>query len=284
MTKREIILSVAVGILIIFSIINYNKISDLQQRMYVLDNLQHEIQNVDFSVQDVSSQVHTKLDEFLQEQLWIPVKNYEITDIDLKQNTIDVSIQWSLRELGQQEKVMLLYREESEPNWSQLEVKNNNGLNYSIERTFPLQGNYETQIVAISEEGKRSEELLRLNFKEQLYSRMNIHAFLHPIGNGRFDMNIDIGNHIDQEFIFSENRKDLKIKTAKAFIYVDGKLTKEWDLLKENFNHHSDPYNEGISYHEMLNLGEDAGDNAELHVVVEDYLGLKYETKGNSFK
>ncbi len=280
MSKQNIIYSIAIGILVIISLLNYVKISNVEDRMQTLDNMQGQIQNVNNSVRNISSQVNSQMDEFLQEQLWIPDKEYKITNVNLKENTIDVILEWSLRDLSDEEKIAFLYREEGTKKWSELEVKNKGGLNYSLEHTFPLNGNYETQVIATSADGKRSEDLLNLKFKEQLDNRIMIDAFLHPRGNGQFEVNINIHNRLKQELMLAENKDDLKVKSANAYLYVNGKLIKEMDILKRNQGMHSDPFTENINYHNSYNL-EDKIDNeadVELRVTVEDGLGLKYET------
>ncbi|MBP1949678.1 hypothetical protein [Virgibacillus litoralis] len=280
MSKQNIIYSVAIGILIIFSLLNYVKISNIEDRMQMVDNMQGEVQNVNNSVRNISSQVNSQMDKFLREQLWIPQKEYKITNVDLKENKIDVILEWSLRDLLDEEKLAFLYREEGAQEWTELEVNNKGGLNYSLEHTFPLKGNYETQVIATSADGKRSEDLLNLKFKEQLDNRIMIDAFLHPRGNGQFEVNINIHNRLEQEFMLAENKDDLKVKSAKAYLYVNGEPIKEMDILKRNQGMHSDSFTEDINYHNSYNLKDKIDDEAkvELRVTVEDGLGLKYET------
>ncbi|WP_226035113.1 hypothetical protein [Aquibacillus saliphilus] len=285
MSKRNISLSIVFATLIIISLVSYIKISNLENRMHTIDNMQHEIQNVNSSVQSISREVHMQMDEFLQEQLWISEKEYQITAVDIEKNTIDVTLEWSLRDLLDQEEISFLYREDSTNEWTELDVKNNNGLNYSTSRTFPLEGNYQTQVIATSDDGKRSEDLLELKFKEQLDNRIITDAFLHPSGHEQFTLDINIHNRLDHEFMLAQNSDDFKIKSAKAFLYAKGELLKELDLLKENRNFHSNSKGENITYHQSLSLGKEIGehgDNVELRVIIEDGLGLKYETKVNS--
>ncbi|MFB4169413.1 hypothetical protein [Virgibacillus sp. JSM 102003] len=283
MSKQNIIYSAAIGILVIISLLNYVKISNVEDRLQTLDNMQGQIQNVNNSVRNITSQVNSQMDKFLQEQLWIPEKEYKISNVDLEENKIDVILEWSFRDLLDEEKLAFLYREEGTQEWTELEVKNKGGLNYSLEHTFPLNGNYETQVIATSADGKRSEDLLNLEFKEQLDNRIMIDAFLHPRGDGQFDVNINIHNRLKQELMPAENKEDLKVKSAKAYLYVNGEPIKEIDILEKNQGMHSDSLTENINYHNSYNLNDKIGDeaNVELRVTVEDGLGLKYETKAD---
>lgn len=279
MTKKEIYLSISLGVLFFISLMGLFKLKDVEGKLQSLDNMQHQFQMLDGSVQSISSQVHMNMDRFLQEQLWIPNKGYEVTDIDLERNSIDVLFEWSMRDLSESEKLSFLYREENENDWTVLEVQNHNGLNYSIQHTFPLRGNYETQIVATSPVGKRSEELLPMRFNEQLTSRILIDAYLHSGGPGVFDFDISLHNQLEHEFMLSKNKEDLKIKSAKALIYVDGKQVKQWDLFENKQDYMSDQYSESINYHNYIQLKDEYGENpdVELRVIVEDGLGLEYE-------
>lgn len=256
-------------------------LSNLDGRMNNLDNLQYQLNNIDGSMQNVSSEVDRKMDEFLQEQLWIQEKSYQISNVDIQGNKIDVTIEWSIRDILDKEEIALLYREKGSKEWSELEVSNNGGLNYSLENTFPLNGNYETQVLAISETGKRSEKLLDLNFKEEFGSRIMINAFIHPSGQDRFDINVDIQNQLENKFIEAKDPNDFFIKSAQAYVYKDGKVMKEIDILKENRDMYSDSYNETIVYHDSIEI-EDVQEedmrSVELRVIVEDGTGFQFES------
>ncbi|WNF35357.1 hypothetical protein RJD24_12895 [Bacillaceae bacterium IKA-2] len=279
------ILTIGIGVLIIYNILSYNKISNLEGTMRMLSNLQSDVQNVNYSVENISQQVDANMNELLKEQLWVPEKGYQITDVNIEENSIDVTLEWSMRDQLHQEQISFLYREESVQEWTELEVSSNSGLNYRLDHTFPLQGNYVTQVIATSEAGKRSEDLLDLRFKEQLDSRIIVYADVHYDGHGDVNVNIDINNHLEHEFMIAKNKNDLKIKSAKAFLYLDGVLLKELNLLKQNQDFHSDSYGESIYYHDYLNLTDEVDNevdrdvpSVELHVIVEDGLGFKYET------
>ncbi|MFE8699668.1 hypothetical protein ACFYKX_03410 [Cytobacillus sp. FJAT-54145] len=288
MTKRDVLVGIAVAVLIIFNIIHMNKIRVLNEKLQMFEYMQHEIQNVHDSVGSISYNMDTKLEEFMQEQLWVAEKTYKVHSVDLEKNTIDVLIEWSLRDLVDGEEISFLYREAGEENWTELDVTKKEGLNYSLEYTFPLKGNFETQVVATANNGTRSESLLDLNFKEQLNSRISIHSFFHNTGDGHVDMNFDIQNRLDQELPLTKNKEELKMKSAMAYFYLDGKVIKEIDLLNPNYNRnnghynfHSDSHFEGINFNHFLNLEEEVGkdiEDVELRIIVKDGLGLTYET------
>ncbi|MDT8862152.1 hypothetical protein N0O92_18235 [Alkalihalobacillus sp. MEB130] len=220
------------------------------------------------------------MDEFLQEQLWVMKKEYKILNVDFEKNTIKVLLEWGVRELSEQEQLSFMYREVDSKDWTELEVTNRNGLNYSLEYTFPLRGNYETQILASSTEGKRSETLLNLEFKQLLDTRIMTDAYLHYSENGHVDFNVNIHNLIEAELNLTGSKESFKIKTAKAFLYVNGTVNREFDLLAGSQDFHSDEYSEYLNYHNYVDLEGEVQDlnEVELRVIVEDGLGLTYET------
>ncbi|WP_226669821.1 hypothetical protein [Metabacillus litoralis] len=287
MLKREKLFLTIIGILLICNILSYSKISSLEERMGLFDSMQNEISNVNYSVQDLSSQIDMKLNEFMQNQLWIQKKEYQITNVNIAANKIDVVMEWSLKELNEGENISLLYREKTEGKWSELEVTKDNGLNYVVQHSFPLNGNYETQVVATSNEGERSESLVDLFFKEQLDQRIQTNAFVHQSGDGQLNVTIDINNTFKNELLSGVDIHDLKMKSAKAQLIFDEKLMKEWDLLinHEGLHYGSDSYSESINFTELLDVTEEVGNkmgNVKLLVKVKDGLGFTFDTEGSS--
>lgn len=287
MPKKDIVLYGLIGILLIVNVVSLNRMNSLQEQMQINENLQNQIQNVEYSVQDITAQLDQKLTEFNQKQQWIQGKEFNIHQSNSKEHTIDVEVKWSLKDLQKDEKVLFLFREDGDKQWTELEVTNENGLNYFVNHTFSLNGNYDTQVVAVSEEGKRSEDLIQLNFNEQMNQRMQTNAFVHQAGNGMFDINVDIENNLVTEFPLTANPEELKITTAKAKLLFNGQVLREINLLKNSEFLQHDNYLETLRYNNMLNMKEEIGDEfgkVELHVTVEDELGFTYETIGHSEK
>lgn len=276
--KKDIILVFVVLGLIASNLIHYNKLKSIEYRMDQMNYLQTSIQDVNHSVQQISSRVDLKLDEFLQEQLWIREKDFEIINIDIPANQIEVALDWSLRELSDDESLSFLYREEKEQEWTELEVSSTGHLSYSLSLMIPLRGNYETQLLATSAGGKRSETLFPLHFQEQLETRIQTYATIHQMDNRHFDIHVDIYNSLENEL--SNNNEGFKIKSAKAFLYEAGEVRKEINLLEEHSYFHSDGYRENFSYHGTITLEEQVNSSdVELIVIIEDNYGFIFETK-----
>lgn len=286
MSKKDIVLIGLIGILLIVNVVSLNRMRSLQEQMEMNEHLQTQIQNVEYSIQDITAQLDQKLTEFNQKQLWIQGKEYNILQSDRKDHTIDVGVKWSLKDLQKDEKVLFLFREHGDHQWTELEVTQKNGLNYYVDHTFSLNENYETQVVAVSEEGKRSEDLLQLNFNEQMNQRMQTNAFVYQAGNGMFEINVDIENNLVTEFPLTANPEELKITSAKAKLLFNNQVLREINLLNDSEFLQHDNYLETLHYNNMLNLKEEEDEfgNVELHVTIEDSLGFTYETIGYSEK
>ncbi|MBU9714229.1 hypothetical protein [Evansella tamaricis] len=286
MSKKDVVLYSLVVVVLLIASMSYSKISAVEQRLYELDNIRHNVQDINHSMSSISSQVYEQVNEMVQDQIWVQSKGYEIKEVNIDEKLIDVILEWRLRDLQENEEVSFLYREEGDSNWKELNVVQRNGLNFSVEHSFLVNGNYETQIIASSDTGKRSEEFLALNYGDQLESRMNIHAEVYQLNSGHLDFTIDIYNYLDHEFTISKNREDFKIKKAMAYLYIDGVLTEEIDILSENPHFRNEYYEETIFYSETYRVEgreEEQFRNVELKVVVEDGIGYTYEMNAIEF-
>lgn len=256
------------------------KLNQLEEKIEQVDYLSSQIQNVNSSIQGISGQVQLKLNEFLQEQMWVTKKDYEIKKVDVENNSIEVSLNWNVRELNEDEDMVLLYRDKENKDWQEMNVDKDDALTFQLTHTFPLDGNYETQILARSPEGTRSEPLLTLNFKEQLDQRIMVDGFMHPLDEKEASMNIHIYNQLQSDFLVSYNSSDFKVTKASALIYVKNEVINQVDLLEESQNINEDPYSENLVYNSILNLEElGASDISDIkvEVVIVDGLGMEYK-------
>ncbi|MCM3584568.1 hypothetical protein M3182_02275 [Mesobacillus maritimus] len=277
---KNYILGIAIGISYVLSGVILFKISGLENKLESMETLSHQISSVDTNIQSVSSEVQTKVDDYLQEQKWISQKDYEVKKLDLTNQTVDVALKWSLRDLLDEEKVSFLYREEETQNWTELKVIETGGLNYSLQHTFPLDGNYETQLIATGKNGKRSEPLLSLRFNEMLTNRITIEAYLNPGDEDQYDISIHVNNPLENETLPIQDYNDLKIKRAQAVLYVRDHVWKKWDLLKQHNDFNESEFVESLDFTDTVQMDKIQNDEkVELHVIVEDFLGLQYKTK-----
>lgn len=228
----------------------------------------------------VVDDIDDSLEQFKEEQAWFQRSNYTIKKVNTDEETIRVMFDWSLRELANDESVSFLYRDKSNSDWFESEVKNSGGLNYYIEKTLPLIANYEMQVIAKSKTGKRTATLSRLNMKDLIDNRFEMNANFFESREGIYEVDVNVYNtYYDyDDFSFGDNEA-LKIKKAVAIFFVNGKEVETKDLLDND----EDYITETIEMYYTVDLTENEDfkdtmiEDVQLKVVVEDYLGLKYE-------
>lgn len=274
---RNKIIATVIGLIIILFIF---LVSDQFEKInYKLDELrmyQSEVESIRSSIDSISVEMDMRLNEFLQEQLWIQEKGLHIVGIDTEKNNANVKIEWTLRDLLAKEHMSLLYRKVNEKEWAELETSSVGGLNYTLEHTFSIKDNYELQILATSAEGQRSEKLIDLNLEEMINSRVTIDAQIHATVSNQYDLIVYIYNNMEmamEDYMLADDLKSLEIKSAKAFVYADGEVYEEIDLLEENTGYKNEQY-----YEYFGDVTLEGAKNVELRVVVEDEYGWKYET------
>ncbi|WP_102028165.1 hypothetical protein [Salirhabdus sp. Marseille-P4669] len=281
MEKREMVLvgaGAAFIAIIILLWINISKLNDIEERLTLYDNVQYEMENIRNNLHNISADVQAKMDDFVEQQIWVQDKAYELSDVDSKEMTVDVHLRWNLRDLEEGEKLSFLYRGEGDEEWEQIDIPENDALGYTLDYEFPMNQNFETKIVAKSEVGIRSEAFLTLPFKDQFHDRIIIDAFFLPATESDYNLDINIFNEKNLQYMqefYNDNR--LKMTSAKATILIDGESIQEIDLMKEADDFHSDQYVEGITYTDLISLEQKKWDTLQVHIQVEDGLGIKYE-------
>lgn len=271
------LIGLAIILIVVGAISIINRLTVIDQKLSQLEHMQYEIDNISGSINGISYEVDQRLSEFMKEQLWVQEKKLDIIDIDNESNIADIHVNWTLRDLYKDEEIALLIRNKDESEWEEHPVTSQSGLNYTFEDSFPITNNYEIQMLATSEDRQRTEKLLDLNIKDMLDSRVTIDAHINHIGvDDRYDLFIFINTNADMvlnEHVTSQPSKMVEIKNANAYIYADGEVYEEIDLLQDNTNI--------VNGHHYEYFGEVVIENArevELRVIVEDELGWKYES------
>jgi hypothetical protein len=280
MGKQEIFAGLAIALIIGVNVYNLVRLAELDNKLPYLEGLSHDISNVGWSVTELSEDMNEMREQFVQEQAWVQENGYEIQNIDTVENTVDLLFEWRFRELADNEEVAFLYRLGSGEEWTELDAVHMNGLNYSLEHRFPLDSNISTQVIARSESESRSDALFELDFYDQLSSRVFLNPNILPVNQEEFEVHIDITNNTDEEFVMAGNVEDMRITEASAFLYYQGELLHEWDILEGAHNSYTSEYSEEYFFYTLVEHEEASTDleNVELRVLVEDELGMEFET------
>lgn len=279
MSTQKIILAAVLAVLLIGNILNLWQLKSLKEQ---LAYFQSEVEGISDSVSSISYNVNESMESFLREQSWVIKKDYQVIKTNYADNTIEVKLECTFRELSDGEEVTFLVRGRETDEWLELKAEHDSGMNYSVVHTFPMAGNFETQIFARSGNEQRSEEFLQLNFRDDLDRRMEIHAWYEDRKNNKVNLFVNISNHLKHKFIGEKNKDGFRIKTAKAVISSEGKVLEEFDLLKGNEVFESSADRESIYFEKQLKVEYDDWvdfESCELIITVEDHLGLKYQWK-----
>ncbi|MEB1806888.1 MAG: hypothetical protein LPK26_06260 [Bacillaceae bacterium] len=275
MNKKQLVLAVSIGFIVIFSLINYVQLTKISDEMSIL---RHSIEGVSSSLNDIEYRVSNTLNEFNEEQRWVRNSFFEVKGVQSEPEQVKVLVSWALRELDHNEQLFFLYREQGTSEWQQIEVEEVHSLSYEVELILSLKGNYETQILAVSEERKRSEELQYLSIFDQMQDRIHADVYVYSYGRDYMDLHIMMqqygGGHM-----FLEDKELLKIRSAKADIYVNDKLIKMVDVLANSDQETYTPYDLMYEYNERILFDEEIDELGQVRVelVIKDGMGIEYK-------
>ncbi|MDE5411971.1 hypothetical protein [Alkalihalobacterium chitinilyticum] len=275
MNKKQLVLAVSIGFLVIFSLINYVQLTKISDDMSIL---RHSIEGVSSSLNDIEYRVSNTLHEFNEEQRWVRNSFFEVKGVQSEPEQVKVLVSWALRELDHNEQLFFLYREQGASEWQQIEVEEVDSLSYEIELILSLKGNYETQILAVSEERKRSEELQYLSIFDQVQDRIHAEVYVYSYSHDYMDLHIMMqqygGGHM-----FLEDKELLKIRSAKAHIYVNDKLLETVDVLANSNQETYTPYDLMYEYNERIQFDEEIDELGQVRVelIIKDGMGIEYK-------
>lgn len=279
--KKETWLYLGFICVIMLSFMNFSKLNDLEQRLLDLQNMQSDIHSVHDSIDQISSQVEEKMEEMEKQNAWVQNQEFLVKGMDLKKGTIDLSLHWKLKELPNETTLLFSYRPVNEEKWTQIQVKENQVLSYSIENTFSLHENYEAKIVATSTNGTKSEEFLPLNFQEEISNHLMVDANLQKIDGTVMDVTIDVFNQLQLPLLGEQVIEEFQLRKAEAIVYADGKEYEVINLMEEMNKEKPDSDNQMLNYTRTMDLKDLIGKEIEVIVTVEDKMGNKNGIKVN---
>lgn len=289
MKKHE---KIMMGMLIILflSTMNINNkitrfVNDTQHKQ---NNMQSEINRLSISMRDIQNNIATTMEEIKAENLWVSKKEYNVLVIDDHYENIELLLQWQFRELNKEEEIYLIYSEKDEnivndPQWKKIQLTHAEGLNYEMKLNLPYRKNYEFQLMAETSRGIRSQSLFELSFKENFENRIGGYAEVLPFRgqNEKIDIHIGVFNSLYDPQLYP-NVDKLKMKSAKANIYVQGQLKETIDLMEQGDDRWESSQDESINHFANLqleNVENISREDIEVEIIVEDYLGNIYKPK-----
>ncbi|WP_078553230.1 hypothetical protein [Bacillus alkalicellulosilyticus] len=280
MSRHEILIVAGFTVIIILNVIMITTVFQMKIIVGSVEYLEHELS----SLRSEMSSVHWQLQEQVEQSQWITNSSYTISKVEGV--TAFVDIEWNLRELSPSAEVVLFYRDNQSTSWKEVIPNSSPSLSYKVQLEVPLDGNYETKVVAKSEDVIITEPLVELDFASQLKGRIDFDVYVYGEGKEN-NINIHVYNPLDHNFLVEDSTK-LKMKRANATIFVNDSVVETvnlLDYLEENqWNVEEDQDGDALEYStdEIISFNttvllEDNDDIVKIEVHVDDGLGLQYK-------
>lgn len=221
---------IAILMLIILNISTYiNQRSMKENLENQIMNLNNQIMNLNNQLSSYNNQISKNIESIKNEQRWTENESYKLLDFDDKTNQIKAQVNWSFKELSSNSKVYLLYGERSinsgnVENWNKVKGNELDKLNYQAEIYLSPEKNYVLKVQEESNNSSKGEELINIDLNNLINDRFYILPARDAQQGPRYEHHLYVVNNF--------NGADfLKIKSAKAEIYVKGVLENTVDLM-----------------------------------------------------
>jgi hypothetical protein len=191
-------------------------------------NLNNQIMNLNNQLNSYSNQINKNIESIKNDRKWTVSESYKLLDYDDKTNQIKTQINWSFKELSSNSRVYLLYGERSIDSgnvekWDKVKVDELDKLNYQAEISLSPEKNYALKVQEESNNSFRGQELMNIDLNNAINNRFNFLTGDDSQKGPRYRHHLYILNNFkDVNF--------LKIKSAKAEIYVKGALENTVEL------------------------------------------------------
>lgn len=282
MNKQGKLIVVLVAILMIISLYQNSMLSKIRNE---LENQRYSLQRVAEDINQIDSSVYRTLDEWERENRWIRDSYYRVESISEDLSTMTVSIIWDFNSLGTNEDVYLNIgrydRNGTIANsWEKIDVEPVADLHYEKVLTLPFKANYDIEVIAESEDEKRSAELTKIEVYERLINHIDIDSNIRTASD-RMYLSINLFNmtnkKIGRYFEKEDMTEQFLIEKATLEIYVKGKLFETVDLLKEGEIDDFDEDVEVIDYTKTFESPDFEKNELKAKVKIIDKLGLEFE-------
>lgn len=300
---KKKILYAAIAILLIA---NIKTIYDLENMSTEINNITNSIQSLHTSINSIQSNISNTVNQIYEDKKWLYNLHYEISDLSKDLQEISISLNWSIRELGKDTKVYLLYGAENQNDgqvveWKEVPAEDLGNLNYKLQLRLPFQKDYQFKVVVKGNENVISEKLTDIKLLSFLNNRISIEPTPNEktVSNSNANLNFQVRvtnryNFNIENYMPKLDENLLKIKNINIGIYnndtlkkeitimKDGKITDEKAKYDEPFKNMTDVKMQEILYNSSIQYTittEPSYDTIE--VIVEDFIGRKYTKKSH---
>lgn len=231
MGDNKKILTITLAALIILNIFIYFNLRDLRNQMESqINNLNSQVMSLNNQMSSQSGYINQALNKFKEDRKWTGSGNYKLLEFDSKTGRVKVQINWSFRELPPNSKVYLSFGEKELKSgnvggWDKVEATSMGNLNYKSEVYLSPDKNYKIKAQSESNAGAKGEDLMDVDLVSAIKDRFSLVPAMDGRLGPRYEHHIYVINK-------SEGADFLKIKSAKAQVYVKGNLENTIELHK----------------------------------------------------
>lgn len=195
-----------------------------------IKNMHNQIATLDNQLGSRINDMNQSLNTFKEEQKWAHNADYKILEYNNKTGEVKLRVTWSLREVPPSTKIILSYSEknsnpEGGANWNKVKADNDTALNYSGEIYLSPKKNYIFKVQSEGTVSARSDDLMQLPLKDIIENRLSLVPHMGSKKGPRYDHH----GYLVNRFKGSEF---LKLKSAKADVYLDNQLVNTVELFK----------------------------------------------------
>jgi hypothetical protein len=224
--------NIALAILIVLNISIFLNLGSMKRNLEDrISNLNAQISGLNSQLSNQTNYINQTINKLKEEQRWTGNGGYKLLGIDSATGNIRAKVNWSFRELSPNSNVNLAYGERAVnqgtvDKWENVNAKGVDKLNYTAEVLLSPEKNYKLRVQSEGSAGAKGEDLMDLDLNSLINNRFVLEPAMHRNNYGpRYENHIHVINNFQGE-------EFLAIKSAKAEIYVQGKLENSVELHK----------------------------------------------------
>jgi hypothetical protein len=229
-----LVLGVVLIILMIFTISTSIKVGKLQEQ---LDNQNTLINQIRAQLNNISgvhshiSNLEKKLDEMQKAQEWVQDRSYQIIGFsDDTDNTLEVEVQFNLKDLAPNSQVFLSIVNKSNANDQQKVAVTSDTLNFVTSLALDITKDYEIYVLSESNAGIQNDKLMDIDLKQWTENRIQIVNKSADIFQRDGQVNVLLELIISNE---SKGLDDLSIVSGTYQFYNGDTLIETVDVIED---------------------------------------------------